>query len=96
MNPCPKIAMPEAREEKRVSRPYDLPPRPESIIDLDFKRTSNDRINAFIGLGLAKNALGQTLMLKQKFSFACPALYHAKVRFELVDDETSTYHTKSH
>lgn len=79
-NYCPSIPMPEARKES-ARRPYDLPVRQESIVDLDFKRTREQKIAGIVGLAISYNALGKTFVLNKNLMFAKSALEAAKARF---------------
>lgn len=81
-NYCPSIPMPEARKESAL-RPYDVPVREESIIDLNFKRTRNEKIVGLVGLARSYNALGKTFVLKKELIFAKNALMQAGVKFVL-------------
>lgn len=83
-NYCPSIKMPEARKDSAL-RPYDIPVREESIIDLDFKRTREQKIAGLVGIATSYNALGKTFVLKKNMMFAKKALEAAKVRF-IVDE----------
>lgn len=86
-NYCPSIAMPEARKESAL-RPYDLPVRQESIIDLNFKRTREQKIAGLVGLAASYNALGKTFILKQEMIYAKNALMAARARF-VMEGETN-------
>lgn len=79
-NYCPSIPMPAARKDS-ARRPYDVPVREESIIDLHYKRTQEQKIIAIVGIGASYNALGKTFVLKKSMLFAKKALKAARVRF---------------
>lgn len=81
-NYCPSIPMPEARKESAL-RPYDLPVRQESIVDLGFKRTRDQKIVGLVGLARSYNALGKTFILKKELMFAKSALIQAGVQFAI-------------
>jgi hypothetical protein len=97
VNNCPNIKMPPPREDiERGRRPYDVPLRAEATVDLDFERTFYDRQQAFVGLGLAMNALGNVFKLKHKYISASWALQRAGVRFEIISDEEFVPQTNTH
>lgn len=79
-NPCPNIAMPPARKDS-VLRPYDVPVRPESVVDLDFKRTREQKIIGLINIARSFNVLGKPYILKKCFAYAKNSLNKAGVRF---------------
>ena len=81
-NYCPNIEMPPARKDSE-RRPYDAPIRAESIIDLNFKRTREQKIRGLIGLAISYNALGKNFILKQEFKYAAQALENAGVKFSV-------------
>ncbi len=86
---CPSIKMPEARKESSRKRPYDVPVRPESIIDLNYEKTFFNKVQAFIAIGRSMNALGHTLKLKEKYMTASYYLDKASIKYVIVEDETS-------
>lgn len=95
-NYCPSIAMPEARKDAEVRRPYDLPVRPESIVDLNFKRTKAEKITGLVALAQMSNTLGKAFIVKKEYEFAMDALIEARVRFFHEDDKTLLTKERTH
>lgn len=94
-NYCPSIQMPADRRES-ARRPYDVPVREASTIDINFQRTAQDRVDAFVAIGRSMNILGKTFQLKQKYSYASWALERATIKYEIVEDETSVSQLITH
>jgi hypothetical protein len=63
--------------------PSHVQPRADSIIDLNFKRTREEKITALIAMARMSNSLGKTFNLKYNYSFAIPHLEAARVRFRV-------------
>lgn len=63
--------------------PSHVQPRPESVIDLEFTRTREQKITALIALGRANNKLGKRFKLKYNYSFAIPKLKEHGVKFDV-------------
>jgi len=71
--------------------PSHMPPRPDSVIDLDFRRSNENKIKALIALGQSANMLGKTFKLKQKYIHCTHYLQKENIKFEVVfDDEPVT------
>lgn len=87
-NYCPSIAMPKPRKDVEMKRPYDVPVRPESIVNLDFKRTRAQKITGLVALAQMTNTLGKAFIVKREYEYAMDALMAAKVRFFHEDDQT--------
>ena len=86
---CPNIAMPPARKDSNL-RPYDIPVRPESVVDLEFKRNREQKIIGLINIARSFNVLGKPYILKKCFAYARTALKDAGVRF--VDEDATMSH----
>lgn len=94
-NYCLSIAMPEARDESPIKRPYDEPVRPESLIDLNFKRTLNQKIRGLVAIAQMSNTLGKAFVVKKEHEFAIDALIAAKVHFIPEGVKITTYNDRS-
>ena len=71
-------------------RPYDAQVRPESIIDLNFKRTPSEKIPGLIAFARSYNALGSSFILKNGYGYAIDALTAAGVRFRMEEPVLNT------
>ena len=95
-NYCPSIAMPEDRKDAEVKRPYDVPVRPESVIDLNFKRTCSEKVVGLVAMARMSNSLGKTFILKRQYKYALEALISSKVSFVLEEEETTSLKQSMH
>lgn len=82
-NYCSHIPMPPANPYWEL-RPYDIPIRSDSIIDLNYRRSRQEKINAILGLARCAYLLGQKYKLNFKHSFAAAVLRDYGLPFEIV------------
>lgn len=76
------------------THPSHFQPRTNSVIDLNFKRTEEEKITAIVEMGKAMNALGKTFNLDARFEFAVERLVISNVRFVVKRQEKNVIENK--
>lgn len=76
------------------THPSHFQPRANSVIDLDFKRTEEEKIVAIVEMGKAMNALGKTFNFNPRFEFAFERLVTSGIRFVIKRQEKSVIEDK--
>ena len=72
--------------QNRELRAYDVPPRPESFIDLDFKRNEEQLILGIVATAKCLNNVGMLYELSAKNAFAAPYLQKEKIKFKMKEN----------
>lgn len=67
--------------------PSHVAPRPESVIDFNFKRNQQEKVKALIELGRSMNLLGKTFKLKERYMNCSYDLIKSGIRFEIIYDD---------
>ena len=76
------------------THPSHFQPRANSVIDLEFKRTEEEKIVAIVEMGRAMNALGKTFNLNAKFGFAFERLVTSGISFVMKTQEKNVIEDK--
>lgn len=66
--------------------PSHLPPRPESLVDLNYNRLTQEE-NAHIAFGRGFNALGKQLVISEKKRHLIPALETWNINYRVEDKD---------
>lgn len=79
---------------RNPTHPSHFQPRANSVINLDFKRTEEEKITAIVEMGRAMNVLGKTFNLDARFEFAVERLVTSGIRFVVKRQEINVVEDK--